>query len=230
MLTITTVPTSTSLTTRDGFKAAYAITGTDDDSYIDELITEKSAEIAAFLGRINPDGGSAMGVQTVRQTERPIYNTYSAYDPLMPGIQAQEQRPLCLELDPIITIAAVTADGVALTQDTDFELDGLRLFRLFNDRRVMWTYRKIVIDYQAGWSLPGDGGTTTLPPDIERCCRELVFRSYAGRSRDPALWRTEAAGVRNDYVHAGAGNGIQLVEGLPQDVAGRLLRYRRVRV
>jgi hypothetical protein len=189
------------------------------------LINEASNRIATYCQRAA--GAQAFGLRSLQQTLRPAFSSYSMYDPLMPGIMYRE--PAALVLDdpgPIVSVDSLqvrdagTGNMITLVQDEDYELDGLRIFRLFNDMRVFWTYRKIVISFTTGYVLPGDTGTPNLPGAIESACIDLVRLGLAAIKRDPNVSKETLFGVAQVEYATPAMNG-----GLPHDIAERLNPY-----
>lgn len=217
--TVITPAASRALTTLANVKTSLNVTTPDDDAFIQMLIDQRSGDIAAYCRR-------TWGQETVRQIIRPAYLSYAPYDPLMPGDAVNDPPPVTLERDPVVQIISATGDGLPLVQDADFELDGFCAYRISNDRRVWWAFRKITFDYVCGYVLPGDAGVTTLPADVEKACIDLIAYDYAARGRDPTLWRDDVRDVaRVDYALLGTNNGIGMSGGLPAHIAERLDNY-----
>jgi ABC-type amino acid transport substrate-binding protein len=184
-----------------------------------------SSRIAGYCQRI-------FGRTQLRQTVRPPYVSYSTYDPLFPGLAYREPDAIVLEAPgPIVTIDALTAQNAPapFVEGTDFERDGFRLFRLFNDVRVVWAYRKIVIDFTVGYRLPGDGamaGVDDLPASISAACGDLVARAWSASRRDATIGRETIIGVSQmDFSPFGATTAGGSKNGLPADIAAMLDPY-----
>lgn len=225
MLTVLTPANSTKLTTRDAVRARSAVVAGASDAQLDTLIDEASARIAGYCQR-------TFGKTQLRQTMRPPYVSYSTYDPLFPGLAYREPDAIVIEAPgPIVTIDAVTAQGVTgpLVEGTDFERDAFRLFRLYNDVRVVWAYRKIVIDFTVGYKLPTDGamaGVEALPAAISAACGELVARAWSASRRDQSVARETIVGVSQfDYAPFGPNVAGGSKNGVPADVAAMLDPY-----
>lgn len=217
MLTILTPPNSDALTTPAAVIARYSDMASANTTVLGAMIEEQSGRIAAYCQRV-------FGLRQLEQTERPPYVAYSTYDPLVPGVIYREPPPIVLDdMGPILSIDALTAQGTTLVQNTDFELDGLRIFRLSNDMRVYWAFRKIVIDFTTGYVLPLDTGTTTLPAAIQSVCIDLVRLAWTALQRDPNVAKENIYGVAQvDYAIPGSNNAQGLKGGLPLDLAQRL--------
>jgi hypothetical protein len=231
MLTVLTPANSTSLTTFANFQARFSDVTSAQSALVGALINEASSRIATYCQRAA--GAQAFGKRQLQQTIRPAYTSYNLYDPLVPGVLYREPNPLVLDdLGPIITIDSLqvrdagSGNMITLVQDTDYELDGLRVFRLSNDMRVFWTYRKIVISFTTGYVLPGDTGTPSLPGAIESACIDLVRLGLKAVNRDPNVSKETLFGVAQvDYIVPGSNNAPAMKGGLPADIAERLNPY-----
>jgi hypothetical protein len=114
--------------------------------------------------------------------------------------------------------------GAALAgSDFEAEADNGLLYRLAGDgERTDWC-GKIVIDYQAGYILPGEPGRT-LPDDIERAAILLVKTAWFARTRDPLIRSESTPSVYEaTYWVGGFGNGASL----PPEVEGLLSKHRQ---
>ncbi len=224
MLTILTAAAHTKLTTHAAVRSRSAVFTGASDAQLDALIDEASSRIVGYCQR-------TFGKTQLRQTMRPPYVSYSTYDPLFPGLAYREPDPIVIEAPgPIVTIDTVTAQGVTgpLVEGTDFERDAFRLFRLYNDVRVVWAYRKIVIDFTVGYLLPEDTGTSAdpLPAAISAACGELVARAWSASRRDQSVGRETIVGVSQiDYAPFGPNVAGGSKGGLPADVAAMLDPY-----
>lgn len=148
MLTVITPATNTRLTTVAAVRDQFSISTTDlDDAKVETLIDRASAMAVAFCGR-------PFAKETVRQ---------------LAFLQAPAQT-IVLERSPVDAASlTVTESGTALVKDTDFYLVADRpiLFRMDSGRPSLWSRATIQIDYDAGYVLPDDVGTRTLPADVE---------------------------------------------------------------
>lgn len=211
ILTVTDAATSQNLTTRDAVKAMLDMTGTENDSKIDNAIVQGSAIIAAWCGR-------TFGAQRYTETWRPE----RSHSLLIPSVV------------PIKEIVSVTEDGTVLASSA-YEHDpkaGL-LFRLENDCRRNWCASKIVLVYDAGYWLPSFSGTasgTLLPADVERACQLLAKSTWFSAPRDQSVLRETVPAVLDLTYAAPGGSGMPLVDGLPEEIAGLLQPYRHLRV
>ena len=198
LVVITVPPASTQLTALATAKAEIGVTTTVDDAYIGKLIDRASAAIASFIG-------SALGTQSLSETFRfgwspgigPASATVAPY-----GTPLNTQyKPLVMALPNITAIATIVENGTTLTAGTDFEYDGPAglIYRLRNSVRSWWNLPTVVVTYTAGWVLPNDGGTQTMPCDIEDCCLALVKSAYFSRARDPNIAMDMLDGDRTQF-------------------------------
>lgn len=196
MLSIITPAASNDLTTIAKVKTELGITGTAEDARLTALVVEASAVIAAWCGR------TGFGRETLRQTER------------LTG--ACEAIRLDRDLAPAVT--SVTVDGEALLA-AEYELDGSLLYRLSDTYRIAWVYGVVVVDYQAGWTLPSGA-----PADIDRAAQDMVVGLYRAAGRDPSVRQEMVEGIGStSYFDARAGAG-RLPVG--SDRFASLYRYR----
>lgn len=175
MITVTTAASNHDLTTVATAKAALGVSGTADDVFLVELITEASGAIRRYCNRV-------FAKETVVETIR-----------LSRALDAVN-----LVRWPVTAVASVVEDGTTL-QTVDYETDletGL-VYRLdANDRRRVWTAGKLVITYQAGYILPSATSGRNLPSDIEAACIALVRFLYFRRGTDPWTRSVDAGAVK----------------------------------
>jgi uncharacterized phiE125 gp8 family phage protein len=166
MLTITTPAGATALTTLAAVKGELALAATaDDEVLLQSLIEQASEAIAAHCQRV-------FGRESLQETQ---------------WLGDELVTSLVLARYPVVSLSGVTVDGAALTGG-DYKLDGAngRLLRSGVDRLARWS-GTVVVDYQAGYLLPGMSGSRDLPADLERAAIELVKSYWHARRRDPAL-------------------------------------------
>lgn len=200
-LTVTTAASTRDLTRLATVKAELSIGDTTQDAWLTDAIRQASDGIAAYCRR--PEG---FGRETVEETFRARY-------------AGQAVSSLILGRDIAPAITSVVEDGTALLA-AEYLLDGSLLRRLEDDRPVCWNAAKIVVVYQAGYTL-----LSGLPYDVERCCIDLVVRAYNARGRDPGLRSERILDVIAQSWDTPGGNGFK--DGLPTDVADRLAPYRK---
>jgi len=120
--------------------------------------------------------------------------------------RGQGTDTLQLENYPVTDLASIYVDDVLLETD-DYELmggegtsntgevnkeslwDRAGVRQQVSDEEIFPTYN-IKATYTAGYVLPQDGGTRTLPYDLEQCCIDMV--------RYARLTRYEVRGVRRE--------------------------------
>jgi hypothetical protein len=174
---------------------------TTQDAWLADAIRQASDGIAAYCRR--PEG---FGRETLEETFRA-------------SIAGASAPSLVLGRDIAPAITSVVEDGTALLA-AEYLLDGSLLRRLENDEIAAWDAAKIVVVYQAGYTL-----LAGLPYDVERCAIDLVVRAYNARGRDPGLRSERILDVIAQSWDTPGGDGFK--GGLPRDVADRLDPYIR---
>ncbi|MCZ8310946.1 MAG: phage head-tail connector protein [Magnetospirillum sp.] len=200
-LTVTTAAATRDLTRLATVKTELSIGDTTQDAWLTDAIRQASDGIAAYCRR--PEG---FGRETVEETFRARY-------------AGQAVSSLILGRDIAPAITSVVEDGTALLA-AEYLLDGSLLRRLEDDRPTSWNAAKIVVVYQAGYTL-----LSGLPYDVERCAIDLVVRAYNARGRDPGLRSERILDVIAQSWDTPGGDGFK--GGLPTDVADRLDPYRK---
>jgi hypothetical protein len=133
----------------------------------------------------------------------------------VPATAAATAVPLSTGISVVETAAGV---DTGLTAGTDFEIDQgsllpgdegagclYRLNQHGNPRT--WPAAKIVVVYQAGYSLPNDT-SPNLPSDLEGICLRIVVGRYQAKGRDPLLVEQSQGanlGTRRYWVGAAPG-------------------------
>ena len=198
-LSVVTPAATKDLTVLARLKADLSITDAAQDAALADVIREASDAIGRACAR--PEG---FGRETVTETWR----------------LSGHAECLILARDILPTVTSVTEDGEALAA-ADYLLDGSLLRRLSEDAPIVWTARKIVVTYAAGYALLAD-----TPYDLERACLDLCATIWASRGRDRSLRSESADGVGSvSYLDPRASGG-----GLPQAIADALASYRRITV
>lgn len=198
-VTILAPPASTALTTLANAKLDLGETATTDDRLINLLIARASAVIANWIGH-------PLGLQTLQETFRHNYGQPYVNNPYPPSYGVQQgatTKSLLLTCVPVVAVTLVTEDGTTLTSGTDYEVEsrtGL-LWRLASGSQIGWTAQTVVVSYSAGYVLPQDTGTRSLPVDIEDVALTMVRSAYLNRGRDPAVILEVTEGVgRTGYT------------------------------
>ncbi|MFT8245201.1 hypothetical protein [Roseomonas sp. BN140053] len=130
-------------------------------------------------------------------------------------------------------VTAVAIDGVALaSSDWRLDADAQVLYRVSpQGAEVNWCGWRTVVDYTAGYVLPGDPGYAAAPPDerlpadVEHACIMLCTALRSSAGRDPMLRSESTEGVGSTSWIATAEMGA-----LPPQVADMLAPYRRLTV
>ncbi|PWC53271.1 phage head-tail connector protein [Azospirillum sp. TSO22-1] len=202
MLTVVTPAASQQLTTLTAVKTELKLSGTTDDGWLGEVIDRASAAVRNHCNRI-------FALETVRETFRLCTPTDS----------------LILTRWPVVSIVSVTESGTTVaTSGYEVEADTGILYRLTtSDRRRCWASPKIVVEYQAGYTLPGTTGAT-LPDDVERATMMLVKAEWYARTRDPLVKAENVDSVlETTFWVGGFGTGATL----PPDVVALLSPHRQ---
>jgi len=203
MLTIISPAESHRLTTLATIKSELRLTSGADDDFLSSLIDQASGAIRTWCGR-------SFALETVRET----IHLKTASESVM------------LSRWPVVSIVAVTASDQALGPVT-FEAEDESGFIYRTDSsgdRVGWPSGKVVLEYSAGYVLPGKPGRT-LPDDIERAVLTMIKGEWFARNRDPLIRSEDVNGVANTTYWVGGFGGDVL---LPPDVQGLLTKHRQV--
>jgi len=200
--------TASALTTKEAVKTELGITGTADDAFIDSLILQASSAISTYCSY-------TFGVETLRDTYR--YGWATNY--------REDDSFLLLAKTPVIAITSVLVDNAAYVADTNYYFDGDAgmVYRLIANARENWNFNVGVIEYTAGYVLPGSPNPT-LPGVVERACIDMVKLGVANRSRDQQLRSEQIMDVvtRTWYPTTSETSG-----GLPSSVAATLDYFKR---
>lgn len=138
---------------------------------------------------------------------------------------------IVLAESPVTEIKSVSRDGSVLDVG-QYETDGTRIFRVESGHRCCWYGRSLVLEYQAGWLLPGEepgtafGPALALPADIEKAVIQLIGVSVSEAGRDMTVKsdQVEGIGSRSYYVQGASAS-------LPHPAAeAALMQYRNLRL
>ena len=210
MLTILTPAPTQDLTAIETVKSELQLTDSADDAVLGDLIRQASWTVSSHCRRV-------FAQETVRET----YDRFFA----IPC-----RRPILLTRTPVVQVISVTEDDHVLNpSDYAADRETGELHRMWGGYPVDWWPCRLTIDYIGGYSLLAE-----LPHDVERCCIDLVKRYYYARSRDPSLRSEQILDVINSSYFGSSANGGAVAgagfpsDGLPSDIAGRLLPYRNL--
>jgi hypothetical protein len=205
----------TALTLRDTIKSDLKISGTNEDTYIDEAIARASAMVCSHLKIPMADDGS----RTLASEE--LIQTFTLRE------HHRNMTKLVLARRPVTAIAYIKENDVELT-DQQYEIEGrngvlTRLRGLGFHQECFWRcHIKIEVRFTAGWLLPDQGADRTLPYDIESAVVDIVKGMRAARTRDPLLKSLDVQDIdAREYWVGGLGQG-----GLPPDIQAKLSAYR----
>jgi len=201
---------STDFTTLSQVKERLSITDTSHDSLLSNLITEFSARIESYTGRVFPR-------ERVREYLQPTRSPY-----------------LALSRTPVREVHSVALDGEVIEgwELRDPEAGFLHRDRGWPSREagapLWWSSRgfssyhdspRYTVEYSAGYLMPGETGRD-LPHDLEAAAIEMVVGAFQGAGRDPAIERESIGNVSVTYGDASATS--------PATFLRVLERYRRV--
>lgn len=199
MLTVITPATSTALTTAARATAMLSLDA-GDVTLLPTVIPQASQAVADHCNRV-----------FARETVREVRRHHG-----MTGI--------LLERSPATTFVSVAEGETTLAaEDWEYDAGSGVLYRLTGVHSSCWYASPVTIEYTAGFTLPADTGSWTLPAAVERATILLIGAMLAGRDRDPLLRSEEIPGVRTASYWVPDGKG------LPSSEAEQLLEpYRRI--
>jgi hypothetical protein len=216
ILTVTT-PATFSLVDLATVKDEFEITDSSADVRLGRWLREATDAIEGAIGRV-------LRAETVSEAIRaaalardhPGEHFYPRrYPGGMPPL-----RGLHLRRYPIVSIAALLEDDVALDPASDYEADSEAgiLYRLSGDVRVPWAAQTLVVSYTGGYA-----SLDTVPGDLQTACLTLLKHRLAARTRDPMLKQISVPGVSERQYWVG---GVGQNPGLPPEVVGLIERFR----
>ncbi len=224
-LVVDTPAASTGLTELDALKRAMGITEKDNDAFLRELVQRASDEARTYCSRL---------FSRQQYTE---------------DVRSEGSLLLQLAERPVVSVESVTLDGVALTDHRIEDAEAGELYRelgwqwhVFQQRTLGGgqplpgeEFPKYVVQYTAGWLLPGETGRT-LPHDVERAIIDYVKAMFGGKGPQTGITTSVGAvkskaidGLRIEYETAGGGGGAatsSVVEVMPPSTVATLRRYR----
>lgn len=199
MLTVITPATSTALTTVARASAVLDLAA-GDAALLSIVIPQASQMVVDHCRRL-------FAQETVREVLR---------EPACGGV--------LLARAPVTAFVSVTHGDTVLTT-ADWEYDAARgvLRQLSGQFLGSWSAAPLTVEYTAGYTLPADTGSWTLPPAVERAAMLIIAAILANRDRDPMLRSEEIPGVRS------VSYWVRESQALPSLEAETLLEpYRRI--
>jgi hypothetical protein len=205
---IVTPPAATRLATATAVRNALCLDTALADAVIEALIDRVSAAIARRIG-----AGDTLGRRTVLETQ------------IAPPMSANVVSPLTLSNRPVALVVSVQEDGAALDTADWFLAGGGCIWRRDGRATRNWTATEIIVEYQAGYLLPGEAGRD-LPPDLEMACIRWVDAALAAdrESERPRVSKESLAGVGSWEFDVVKRHG---ADGMPPDAAALLAPYIR---
>lgn len=173
-----------------------------------------------------------------RYINRPRLHFTAGFVERLPGFLQQVR--LRLGLLPLISVASVVLpDGTSLAAD-EYVREDDDAGVLYRSRGWPWTglirpgvlydapavgseAKSIIVTYTGGWVTPAQGGTRTLPFDIEEVCLQAVSSMYRRQGIDPLVASESLGDYSVSFREAPALEGL-----LPAGVLAQLAQYRRL--
>ncbi|MFN4017611.1 MAG: hypothetical protein ACK4JB_19885 [Reyranella sp.] len=160
------------LTTKEKVKTLLGLSGSTDDTLLDQLIDQVSDDVARWCGLSADSAGAfpTFGAETLRATWY--------------ALSGERDDILLLPWRPAVALSGVVENGVTLAAGADYRLlPGGALQRVSGDCPAIWDpCFKVVVTLTAGWSLPGG-----VPAAVEARIIDQVKLAYQGRKRDGAI-------------------------------------------
>lgn len=185
--TVTQAAASYDLTTVAAAKIELSLTGTNQDAFLIQAVSQASAMISGYCNRV-------FAVERLQET------FYLLNDDANFNID-NSASPLQLSRYPAITILSLTQDGVELVEGTDFTVD-VETAQIFRINQVggfcRWSCGPVVVSYDAGFgkatsqtsSLPTSGGPYTIT-----VTQSALFAIDQGVTRDDGTVFTKVTGT-----------------------------------
>ncbi|SEK23415.1 hypothetical protein SAMN04515666_1013 [Bosea lupini] len=205
MLEVITAAENRKLTTLAAVKADLGLTGAEEDARLDALIEQYSAAIVGWCGR-------PFALEMLRET---IFSPAAT-------------NGLMLSCWPVVSIASITLDGVAIAPEA-YTVDrnaGLVHQRQPGPSGFWWPRGETVATYAAGYILPGSA-ERTLPYDVERAAIMLVKAAFLAAERDPHVRSDSVEGVGTTTWFSTLGTA---GDAMPLEVQGLLTPYHHLTV
>ncbi len=212
-VTVITPATAKRLTTTENVRGDLGLAAdAPAEAQLQRWIDQASQQAATYCRR-------AFGRETVRER----------FDLACAGVVG-ECGGILLERWPVVSITSVKVGGM-LTAPEAYATDGRMLYRMEGGERRCWYGRDVVVQYEAGWLLPGEarGNPPTtaaedLPADIERAVIQLVAVSLSAVGRDMMIKSEDVEGVGSrDFYVQGANASLPHPE-----AEATLSQYRRL--
>ena len=172
MLTVVTPATNRRLTTVGNVRLDLGLASAEPaDPAINRLIDQASSAIEAYCNRV-------FARETVREVSDCVYGP----------------NGILLSRGPVASFTSLSVGGLAY-DPADYQSDEGLLFRLnSNGRRTYWGAGRFVVEYAAGYILPGNEGAN-LPAAIEQAAILEISVALARRGRDPLMRSESVDGV-----------------------------------
>lgn len=208
IVTVTTAPSATKLTTLTRVKSELDINDSASDDLLNLKIDEASSDAEASLGFTVP-----------RAT---VSETYWHSEPVVEWAEY-----LVLDRAPVVSIDSVVVDDVTIDSS---------LYRLDADTGLLYAlnasgfpfrwlfYKSLVVNYTGGYLLPGQANRN-LPVGIEGAVVDMVQSFWLAKGRDPLLKRVDIPGVISREWWVGS---VGEAGELPPSVVTKLAPFRRV--
>ena len=206
------------LTTVETLKNELSITDSSEDLRLERLINTASQQIENYLGR-------QLYYDAAIEEKRPGYTSML----------------LRVDVTPIVSITEITYNDSVLDSD-NYEIHDADAGLIYNtatwittapytqeitQERVWGEERKLYqVTYAGGWVTPEQGGTVTLPSDIEDACVRLSASRYNQIGRDSSITQ-EKLGDWSATYGGQSSSELSTSGGIPPAIRSVLDTYRR---
>jgi hypothetical protein len=207
------------LTTLATVKTELSITGSSDDAYLERLIDAASAFIASYCRR-----------------------EFHSQSSIAEKVAGHGGKFLTVAVTPITTLTSISYDGSAVGSD-NYEIHDADAGLIYALGAWVWTAdhlqsigqealgrreRKLyTVTYDGGYVTPEQGGSVTLPKDLEDACISLVVMRYRQKGRDPAVKTERLMEASIGYAATSGSTGSDPLQATAPWVYSILQRYMR---
>jgi len=162
-----------------------------------------------------------LGLETYQEEIRNVYGLYDLY----------------LSRRPIVSVTTVVEDGATLVENTTFQTNSAsgQIERLDSDDLITWAAEKVVVTYQAGYTLPSETDSYTLPEPIHEAAIYAVqarLNDYqTGLIRDKVRSESIEDVAEFEYqVDSNVATGVAGNRSLPRRAVALLAPYRNIMI
>jgi hypothetical protein len=176
VLTVLSAATNTKLTTLETVKEELGITHMDSDIKLLRIIQEASDAVFRFCDRM-------FALQSYRETIR----GYGGNTITLSVTPVKIVTSVLSSNSPVLDYTLEDPDAGFLYRQAGWEWTAVVGWGLERYFRPGSEAPSFVVEYQAGYVMPGDAGIPSLPKDIERACIDTVRAWHNLGRRDPTI-------------------------------------------